>query len=47
MVCTIMLIRLIITMNELVSQVRAKLQGKDAVGPRLPYWLGMMLGYPI
>ena len=34
-----------LTMNELVSQVRAKLQGKKGVGPRLPYWLGLILGY--
>lgn len=34
-----------LTMNELVSQVRAKLQGKPGVGPRLPYWLGLVLGY--
>jgi len=34
-----------LTMNELVSQVRAKLKGKDGVGPRLPYWLGIILGY--
>ena len=33
------------TMNELVSQVRAKLTGKLGVGPRLPYWLGLILGY--
>ncbi len=33
-----------LTMNELVSQVRAKLMGKMGVGPRLPYWLGMILG---
>jgi nucleoside-diphosphate-sugar epimerase len=32
------------TMNELVRQVRAKLKGKDSVGLRLPYWLGVMLG---
>jgi GlcNAc-P-P-Und epimerase len=32
-------------MNELVSQVRVKLKGKTGVGPRLPYWLGMILGY--
>ena len=32
-------------MNELVSQVRAKLKGKNGVGPRLPYWLGIILGY--
>lgn len=34
-----------LTMNELVSQVRAKLKGKIGVGPRLPYWLGLILGY--
>ena len=34
-----------LTMNELVSQVRAKLNGKEGVGPRLPYWLGLILGY--
>jgi nucleoside-diphosphate-sugar epimerase len=34
-----------LTMNELVSQVRAKLKGKTGVGPRLPYWLGLILGY--
>ena len=34
-----------LTMNELVSQVRAKLHGKSDVGPRLPYWLGLILGY--
>ena len=34
-----------LNMNQLVSLVRAKLQGKDGVGPRLPYWLGMLLGY--
>ena len=34
-----------LTMNELVSQVRAKLKGKTGVGPRLPYWLGLFLGY--
>ena len=34
-----------LTMNELVSQVRAKLQGKKGVGARLPYWLGIILGY--
>lgn len=32
-------------MNELVSMVRAKLQGKTGVGPRLPFWLGLILGY--
>ena len=34
-----------LTMNELVSQVRAKLKGKEGVGPQLPYWLGLILGY--
>jgi GlcNAc-P-P-Und epimerase len=34
-----------LTMNELVSLVRGKLNGKDGVGPRLPYWLGIILGY--
>ena len=36
-----------LTMNELVSQVRAKLRAKDGVGLRLPYWLGMLLGYTV
>ena len=34
-----------LTMNELVSQVRARLKNKDGVGLRLPYWLGLILGY--
>ena len=34
-----------LTMNELVSQVRAKLKGEEGVGLRLPYWLGLILGY--
>ena len=34
-----------LTMNELVFQVRGKLKGKHGVGPRLPYWLGLILGY--
>ena len=34
-----------LTMNQLVSQVRAKLKGKTGVGPRLPFWLGIILGY--
>ena len=34
-----------LTMNELVSQVRERLKGKTGVGLRLPYWLGMILGY--
>lgn len=34
-----------LTMNELVSQVRQTLKGRRGVGLRLPYWLGMLLGY--
>lgn len=34
-----------LTMNELVSLVRLKLMGKREIGPRLPFWFGMMLGY--
>ena len=34
-----------LTMNKLVSKVRTKLKGKTGVGPRLPYWLGLILGY--
>lgn len=34
-----------LTMNELISEVRAKLKGKSGVGPRLPLWLGLILGY--
>ena len=33
------------TMNQLVSHVRKQLRGKDGVGLRLPYWLGLILGY--
>jgi nucleoside-diphosphate-sugar epimerase len=33
-----------LTMNTLVAQVRAKLKGKDGVGMRLPYWLGVIIG---
>ena len=33
------------TMNELVCLVRAKLKGKVGVGLRVPYYLGIMLGY--
>lgn len=32
-------------MNTLVTQVRKTLANKDGVGPRLPYWLGLVLGY--
>jgi nucleoside-diphosphate-sugar epimerase len=34
-----------LTMNELVQQVRQTLRNKNGVGPRLPYWLGLFLGY--
>ena len=34
-----------LTMNNLVAQVRYTLKGKNDVGPSLPYWLGMLLGY--
>ena len=34
-----------LTMNELVAQVRKKLRGKSGVGVRLPYWLGLLIGY--
>lgn len=34
-----------LTMNELVSQVRSNLKGKTGVGLRLPYWIGLILGY--
>ena len=34
-----------LTMNELVSHVRHTLKGKEGVGLRLPYWLGLILGY--
>ena len=33
------------TINELVSQARAKLKGKTGVGLRLPYLLGIIFGY--
>ena len=32
-------------MNTLVRQVRRQLTGQEGAGLRLPYWLGMMLGY--
>lgn len=32
-------------MNTLIRQVRSTLQGKDSIGPRLPYWLGLIMGY--
>lgn len=34
-----------LTMNGLVSQVRRTLKGDVGVGLRLPYWLGMLIGY--
>ena len=34
-----------LTMNELVSQVRLTLKGKANVGPRLPKWFGISVGY--
>lgn len=34
-----------VTMNELVIQVRTRLKGKNNVGLRLPYWVGVILGY--
>ena len=34
-----------LTMNELITHVRKKLKGKDIIGFRLPYWLGIILGY--
>ena len=33
-----------ITMNELVSQVRAQLKGRASVGLRLPTWFGILIG---
>ena len=33
------------TMNELVSYVRFKLKEKNSVGVRIPFWLGITLGY--
>ena len=33
-----------LTMNELVSLVRQKVHGKEGVGVRIPYWLGLFLG---
>lgn len=34
-----------LTMNELASIVRQKLKGKAGVGPRVPHWFGVILGY--
>lgn len=33
-----------LTTNELVSLIRQKLEGKNRIGIRLPYWVGMILG---
>ena len=33
-----------LTMNELISEVRSKLKGRNGVGIRLPYWFGMLVG---
>ena len=33
------------TMNDLITRARAILKQKKGVGPRLPYWLGMIIGY--
>lgn len=35
----------VLTMNELVSQVRKVLHGKEGVGLRIPYWIGLIMGY--
>lgn len=32
-------------MNTLIRQVRKTLKGKESIGVRLPYWMGLMLGY--
>jgi GlcNAc-P-P-Und epimerase len=34
-----------LTMNELISNIRGTLKNQDSVGLRLPYWLGLFLGY--
>ena len=34
-----------IDMNNLVSYVRKRISSKSGVGARLPYWLGMLLGF--
>ena len=34
-----------LTMNELVMEARKVLRGKADIGVRLPYWLGILLGY--
>lgn len=34
-----------LTMNELVAHARQTLKGHNGIGPRLPYWFGMLMGY--
>jgi hypothetical protein len=34
-----------LTINDFVFPVKAPLKGKDDFGPRLPYWVGMILCY--
>ena len=34
-----------LTMNDLVSHVRETLTGKRGIGPSLPYWIGLLLGF--
>ncbi len=34
-----------LTMNELIAQVRSELLDRTGVGVRLPYWLGLLLGF--
>lgn len=34
-----------LTMAELVRQINDKIKGKKSIGPRLPIWMGMLLGY--
>jgi nucleoside-diphosphate-sugar epimerase len=33
------------TMDQLVGLIRNKVKAKDGVGPRIPYWIGLSLGY--
>ena len=34
-----------LSMNEIIRQVRYKLKGKNSVGPRLPLFVGFLIGY--
>ena len=34
-----------LSMNELIGQIKQRLTGSDRIGVRLPYWLGLLLGY--